>query len=106
MSTFDFTESGEWKDPDTAREIASALPRKRLITTGTILATESIDMGSSWCFRCRLSDHTGELYLLFMGRRVVAGLRPGTICTVEGTVGADGKTLTLWNPLYRIEAVE
>lgn len=106
MSTFDFTGSGEGKDGDTALEIGSAAPRKRLIATGTILATESIDMGSSWCFRCRLADQTGELDLLFMGRRVVAGLRQGTICTVEGIVGKDGKTLTLWNPLYRVEATE
>lgn len=106
MSTFDFNDSCPRKDREIAHNIASALPRRPLITTGRILSIESTDMGSSWCFSCMLADGTGEVRLLFMGRRAVAGLEPGTICTIEGTAGKDGDTLIVWNPLYRLEAAE
>jgi hypothetical protein len=106
MSTSEFGDVGRWEKGDIAHEIGSAVPRKPLIARGAIRSTESVDMGDGWCFRCVLADHTGELYLLFMGRREVAGFRPGTICTVQGTVGKDGDTLTLWNPLYRLEPTE
>ena len=106
MSTFDFTESSHWKDSELAHEIASAVPQKPLIARGAIRSTKSIDMGESWCFSCVLADGTGEVQLLFMGRRNIAGLQPGTICTVQGTVGKDGNTLQVWNPLYRIEPAQ
>ena len=50
-----------------------------------------------------LDDGTGELGLLFLGQRCVAGMVVGTRRMVEGPATmADGR-LVVWNPLYRIE---
>ena len=53
---------------------------------------------------CLLDDGAGEIGLLFLGRRGVAGMVVGTRCTVEGTARIEGGRLVGWNPFYRIEA--
>jgi RecG-like helicase len=89
-----------------ARSLAAAQPRARVVTTGTIVAAAAHEQGPCLTYRCRFFDGTGEVELVFLGRRAVAGLAAGTRCTVEGTVMAERGRLVIWNPLYRIEAVE
>jgi hypothetical protein len=54
-------------------------------------------------YRCTLDDGTGQVDLLFIGRRLVSGLTVGARCHVEGTARMDRGPLTPWNPLYRLE---
>jgi hypothetical protein len=49
---------------------------------------------------------TGQLGLVFHGRRVAAGIVVGTRCTVEGTARMADRRLVVWNPLYRIEPAD
>ena len=51
-----------------------------------------------------LEDGTGELDLVFLGRRGVPGLGPGMSLTVEGTAALDNDRIVVLNPLYEIEA--
>jgi hypothetical protein len=51
-----------------------------------------------------LEDATGEIHLVFLGRRGIPGLAPGAVVTVEGTAGVDNDRLVLLNPLYQIES--
>jgi hypothetical protein len=50
-----------------------------------------------------ITDGTGELDALFLGRTAVAGLAAGTRCGVTGTAGTHGTRLVVWNPRYRLE---
>ena len=51
---------------------------------------------------CTIADGTGQLMLVFQGRRRVAGIEPGARVVVEGMVAARGRNLVMVNPLYWI----
>jgi len=51
---------------------------------------------------CTIADGTGQLLLVFQGRRRVAGIEPGARVVVEGMVAARGRNLVMVNPLYWI----
>jgi hypothetical protein len=52
-----------------------------------------------------LVDDTGGLSVVFLGRRHVPGIRPGTKMVVEGMAGDHGGRLAILNPEYRLLAV-
>lgn len=51
---------------------------------------------------CTLVDDTGGLTVVFLGRRKVAGIHPGTRMTVEGVTGAHHDKLAILNPEYAL----
>jgi CheY-like chemotaxis protein len=53
--------------------------------------------------RYTLTDGTGELDLLFLGRVEIAGIRSGRRCRAVGTVARRDDRLVLWNPRYWLE---
>ncbi len=53
---------------------------------------------------CRLEDGTGGLNLVFVGRRKVAGIEPGTKLVAEATVNQYAGRLALLNPDYQLIA--
>ena len=52
-----------------------------------------------------LVDDTGGISVVFLGRRHVPGIRPGTRMVVEGMVGDHAGRLAILNPDYRLLAV-
>ncbi len=54
---------------------------------------------------CTLADDTGQIDLVFQGRRLVPGIQPGVKLLAEGMVGERGRRLTMINPHYTILAV-
>lgn len=61
------------------------------------------DPSAALGYRCTLDDGTGQVDLLFIGRRLVPGLSVGARCHVDGTARMDHGRLTIWNPLYQLE---
>jgi DNA/RNA endonuclease YhcR with UshA esterase domain len=53
---------------------------------------------------CTLVDATGGINVVFLGRRRVAGIRPGSRLVVEGMAGEHHGRLAILNPLYEIIA--
>lgn len=51
---------------------------------------------------CTLVDESGGLTLVFLGRRKIAGVHPGTVLRAEGTAGAHHGRLALMNPTYEL----
>jgi len=51
---------------------------------------------------CALADATGQLLLVFQGRRRVPGIEPGARLMVEGMVGERGRHIAMINPLFTI----
>ncbi|MHB1771682.1 MAG: universal stress protein [Acidimicrobiales bacterium] len=86
------------------RPIVDARPRARVVIRGTVERTKAVTRGGSPAYCCTVSDGTGQLDLLFLGRSSVPGLNVGTRCTAEGTPRLEGSSdhLVLWNPLYRL----
>ena len=50
----------------------------------------------------RLVDATGAVDLVFLGRRMVAGLEPGVVVSVEGRVAASDDVPVIFNPRYQL----
>ena len=103
MSTFELTDATAWAGRPVARQVIDARSRERVVITGTISAVEVVTHGSSPACRCTLDDGTGELDLLFLGRRSVPGLDVGVGCRAEGTARTEGSRMVVWNPLYRLD---
>ena len=51
---------------------------------------------------CVLVDGTGSISVVFLGRRQIAGIGPGTRLVVEGMVGDHKGRLALVNPEYTL----
>jgi hypothetical protein len=85
------------------RLIKEIRPQARVIVAGMIRSTGTVAVGSGVAFHFTLVDGSGELDILFLGRRSVPGLLPGTRVTAEGRVGTYDCKLALWNPRYWIE---
>ena len=51
---------------------------------------------------CTLVDESGGLTAVFLGRRRLAGVHPGTVVRVHGVAGAHHGKLALMNPEYEI----
>lgn len=51
---------------------------------------------------CTLVDDTGGITVVFLGRRKIAGIHPGTRMTVEGVAGAHHEKLAMLNPDYSL----
>jgi hypothetical protein len=89
-------------DSRVADRISDARAQVRLSVTAIIRTTETITVGSSPAYRCELSDGSGEINLIFLGRATVPGFHAGRYCVAEGMVGTYGGMLTMWNPKYQL----
>jgi hypothetical protein len=47
-------------------------------------------------------DTTGGLVVVFLGRRWIAGIQPGTVLTVEGMVGEHNGRPAIINPDFEL----
>jgi hypothetical protein len=54
---------------------------------------------------CTLVDDSGGVTVVFLGRRRIGGVKPGTRMTVEGMVGAHDRKLAILNPVYVLDEV-
>jgi hypothetical protein len=100
---WDPTPGDIWGGRPIARRIADCAPRRRIVVTGTIMATELGRWRRRPAFICRLDDDTGCLTLVFGRPMPVPGMVKGAICTVEATAQSNGGSLFLWDPFYRFE---
>jgi hypothetical protein len=103
MSSFELTSESVWCGRPIARQVREVRPRSRLVVTGAILAAETIGLSGSSTYRIVLEDGTGELEVLFLGRRTIGGLVVGARCSVEGTAHLTRGRFVVWNPLYKLE---
>jgi hypothetical protein len=103
MSGWEPTTGDCWGGRPIARRIADCAPRRRVVVTGIIVATDVARWRCIPAYICRLDDATGRLTLVFNGPRPVPGIVTGARCTVEATALSNGHGVALWNPHYRLE---
>ncbi len=77
--------------------------RHRAKVTGRVRSVRVQPGASSKSLECTISDNTGQLLLVFQGRRP-PGIEPGARLVVEGMVGQKGERPAMINPNYRILA--
>jgi hypothetical protein len=85
--------------------IAEAQYRTHARVRGRVRSVRVRPWADSPTLEVVLVDETGGLTVTFLARRRLGGVRPGTIMTVEGMIGAQGRTFAMLNPTYELESV-
>jgi hypothetical protein len=87
---------------DGAIPIGEVAWRKRVKVFGRVRSVRVRPWADVPTLECVLVDDTGGLTVVFLGRRSVAGIRPGTRMAVEGLAGAHHGNLAMLNPDYTL----
>ena len=82
--------------------IAQARHRQQVTLQGTVHAIRLQPRGGIATMECRLRDGSGEISIVFLGRRHIAGVEPDTTITVTGAVGLRRGNREIVNPYYTI----
>jgi amino acid transporter len=82
--------------------ISEARWRQRVTIAGRVRSMRVAPMHDAPTLELVLVDGTGAISAVFLGRRELAGVSPGTRLTVEGTVGIHKARLAIMNPSYQL----
>jgi RecG-like helicase len=76
--------------------------RTRVRVTGRVRSVRVQPRAGVPTLECTLVDATGGIGVVFLGRRKVPGIHPGTTLAVEGRVGSYHDRLAILNPEYEL----
>lgn len=82
--------------------IAEAPDREPVTVTGTLRTVTLRPRGGVPALEAELYDGTGTITLLWLGRRRIAGIKPGCSITVSGRIGVQDESRVLYNPRYSL----
>ncbi|MCU4184431.1 amino acid permease [Acidiferrimicrobium sp. IK] len=80
--------------------------RQRVSVGGKVRTVQVQPWAGVPTFECTIVDATGALTIVFLGRRSVAGIKPGMYLRAEGTVGVHRDRLAMLNPVYELVGAE
>lgn len=78
--------------------------RQHARVAGRVRSVRIQPWGGVPTLECTLVDGTGGVDVVFLGRREIAGIRPGSRLVAEGILGAHHGRLALLNPDYELRA--
>jgi hypothetical protein len=76
--------------------------RTKVTVLGRVHAVKVQPWGGAPSVEATITDGTGELTLVFLGRRAVGGVRPGVLVSAEGVVGTNRNRAVMLNPVYSL----
>ncbi len=82
--------------------LADAPRRQRVRVAGVVRGVTLRPVGGVPALEADLYDGTGGLDVIWLGRRRIAGIDPGTQMIVEGRIGDQRGRLTMFNPTYTL----
>jgi RecG-like helicase len=93
----------EWADrvPGSTR-VGDASARERVRLAGVVTRITVLPTEGNESLEAILFDGTGEVTVVFMGRRTIPGLSLGTKLAVEGVLGEKLGRLRLVNPRFEL----
>ncbi len=77
-------------------------PRQRARVAGRVRSVRVQAGAGVPSVECTIADESGQLMLVFQGRRRVPGIEPGARLLVEGMVGERARRAVMVNPLFTI----
>lgn len=77
--------------------------RRRSTVTGKVLWVEVSAKDGDPFLVARLTDGTGSVDCVFLGRRTIPGIEPGAVIAAEGMVTVRRGALTIFNPRYELK---
>ena len=105
---FDLLNANTPEAPEPQREPGEPVPigqlrwRERAMISGRVRSVRTAPVSGSPSVVCELVDDSGGITLVFLGRRTIAGIEPGTRMRVTGTVGETAGRLAMSNPIYTL----
>jgi len=87
---------------NSAVRIADAVPRTSARVSGRVVAIRVEPSDAAPEFTVQLDDGSGRMDAVFMGRRSILGIEPGTHLVIEGTVCAAKALPRMFNPRYEL----
>lgn len=88
------------RDELACTRIADCQPRERVEVGGTI-TQHGVNLKRGW-YEAELSDPTGSVLLIWMGRQKVQCLHDGAVVTARGRLAKIGDELALYNPEFSV----
>jgi amino acid transporter len=88
--------------PTDAVPIGQLQYRDRVTVAGRVRQVRIQPRADVATLQVTLADKTGEILVVFLGRRHIAGIVPGTILTATGVVGKHAGHLEILNPDYNL----
>lgn len=82
--------------------IGEAPLRRSVRVRGTVTMVTINPRGVNRWLEAVISDGTGEVTLVFMGRRLVRGIEAGRVLEVNGPISELAGRLTVYNPNYTL----
>jgi hypothetical protein len=95
---------GAEAEDDGVTPIASVTWRQRAKVRGRVKAMRVQPLAGVPTLECTVYDDTGGLAVVFLGRREIPGIRPGTTLTAEGMVSDHQGRLAILNPAYQLQS--
>ncbi|MEY2399452.1 MAG: hypothetical protein QOJ00_2626 [Actinomycetota bacterium] len=82
--------------------IASVVWRQPVRVQGRVRSMRVQPWADVASLECTLVDESGGITVVFLGRRKIAGIHPGTVMCVEGVSGSHRGKLAMMNPVYEL----
>jgi amino acid transporter len=76
--------------------------RDRVSISGTVSSTRIQPKGGVPTLECVVTDGTGSISIVFLGRREVPGITTGTLLVAHGMAGSHFGRLAILNPAYEL----
>jgi RecG-like helicase len=92
-------------EPSTITPIGEVRYRERARVRGRVRSLRVRPWADSPTLEVVLVDDTGGITVVFLARRRLGGVRPGSVMSVEGMVGSHQHRLAILNPEYELEHV-
>ena len=89
---------------DAVVPIADVQFRQRARVRGRVRSLRVRPWADSPTLEVVLVDDTAGITVVFLARRRLGGVHPGTVMSVEGMVGAHERRLAILNPEYELES--
>ena len=84
--------------------ISQTRHREVVDVTGTLRTVTLRPRGPSLTMEADLWDGTGNVTLVWLGRRDIPGISPGRRIVVHGRVARINGELTMYNPVYELKS--
>ncbi len=82
--------------------IGDAPQRERVKMRGTLRTVTLRPRGGVPALEAELSDGTGAVTIVWLGRRQITGIEPGRSLSVQGRIGEQEGQRVLFNPRYEL----
>lgn len=88
-----------------ARLVVDCVDRERVSLVGTIRSVTIPPSHEPPRLEAEFDDGSGEVRLVFMGRRSISGIQAGSVLRIEGRLSCHRGERTMFNPGYELSYV-